>query len=107
MLQLLNELGLMVRPHLYQIATMIIATLLVIYGNEVNQVIRRQISGLHFILRAAIFVLVCAFGYGYLLVGFTPVLSSWLHQIPLHLVAPATLAILLLLGVLAERKKQL
>lgn len=107
MLQLLNELGLMVRPHFYQIATMIVATLLVIYGNEVNQLIRRQISGLHFVLRAAIFVLVCAFGYGYLLLWFTPILSSWLHSIPLHLSAPATLAILLLLGILAERKKQL
>ncbi|AVJ56123.1 DUF3392 domain-containing protein [Idiomarina sp. OT37-5b] len=107
MLQLLNELGLMVRPHIYQIATMIVATLLVIYGNELNQLIRRQIAGLHFLLRAIIFVLVCAFGYGYLLVGFTPILSSWLHQIPLHLIAPATLVIVMVLGLLAERKKQL
>ena len=106
-MQLLNELGMMVRPHFFQMATMIVATLLVIYGNEVNQLIRRQIAGLHFILRASIFVLVCAFGYGYLLVWFTPVLSSWLYLIPLHLTAPATVAILLLLGILAERKKQL
>lgn len=107
MLQLLNELGLMVRPHLFQIASMIVATLLVIYGNEVNLVIKRQISGLHFIIRALIFVFVCAFGYGYLLIWFTPILSSWLHQVPLHLIAPVTAAILLTLGILAERKKQL
>jgi len=106
-LQLLNELGMMVRPHLYQIAMAIVATLLVIYGNEVNQLIRRQISGLHFLLRALIFVLVCAFGYGYLLIWFTPLLAAWLHLVPLHLIGPATLAILLTLGLLAERKKQL
>lgn len=107
MLQLLNELGMLVRPHLYQFAMMVVATLLVIYGNEVNQMIRRQISGLHFILRAIIFVLVCAFGYGYLLVWFTPILASWLHHIPLHLIAPVSLGVLLTLGILAERKKQM
>ncbi|WP_404399379.1 DUF3392 domain-containing protein [Idiomarina seosinensis] len=107
MLQLLNELGLFVRPHLYQIAMMIVATLLVIFGNDVNQMIRRQISGLHFLLRALIFVLVCAFGYGYLLVWFSPLLADGLAQIPLQWVAPAVVAILLTLGLLAERKKQL
>ncbi|MGM0481347.1 MAG: DUF3392 family protein [Pseudomonadota bacterium] len=107
MLQLLNELGFLVRPHLYQIAMMIVATLLVIFGNDVNQMIRRQIAGLNFLLRALIFVLVCAFGYGYLLVWFTPVLADGLAQIPLHLIAPATLTILLSLGLLAERRKQL
>ena len=77
MLQLMNQLGMMLRQHTHEIAMMILATLLVIYGD------------------------------GYLLIGFTPILASWIYTIPLHLLGPAVLGLLLVLGVLAERKKQL
>ncbi|EKE86876.1 DUF3392 domain-containing protein [Idiomarina xiamenensis] len=107
LLQLANELGMMIRPHLYEFALIIMATLLVIYGNEINQVVRRQVSHWHFIFRTLVFVLVCAFGYGLLLIWLTPWLSSWLHSIPLRYLAVSCIAILLLLGVIAERKRQL
>ena len=97
----------MIRPHFYEIAMMIVATLLVIYGNEINKMVKRQVAHWHFILRTLVFVVVCAFGYCWLLVWFTPVLASWLHQIPLQFVAVSAIGIVFLLGILAERKKQL
>ncbi len=107
MQQLLNNLGMMIRPHFYEIAMMIVATLLVIYGNEINKMVKRQVAHWHFIFRTLVFVVVCAFGYGWLLVWFTPVLASWLAQIPLQFVAVSSIGIVFLLGILAERKKQL
>ena len=47
MQQLLNNLGMMIRPHFYEIAMMIVATLLVIYGNEINKMVKRR-SHWHF-----------------------------------------------------------
>ena len=107
MLQLMNQLGMMLRQHTHEIAMMILATLLVIYGDEVNLLVKKSVSNYPFIVRALIFVALCAFGYGYLLIGFTPILASWIYTIPLHLLGPAVLGLLLVLGVLAERKKQL
>lgn len=107
MQNVLNNLGFMIRPYFYELAMMIVATLLVIYGAEVNRVVRRQVAHWHFIFRTLVFILVCAFGYGWLLVWFTPILAGWLSLIPLHLLAISTVGILLLLGFLAERKRQL
>jgi Protein of unknown function (DUF3392). len=50
-----------------------------------------------------VFIVVCAFGYGWLTVWFTPVLAGWLSLIPLHLLAVSTIGILFFLGFLAER----
>ena len=44
MQNVLNNLGLMIRPHFYELAMMIIATLLVIYGAEVNRMVKRQVG---------------------------------------------------------------
>ncbi|PYE34515.1 uncharacterized protein DUF3392 [Idiomarina fontislapidosi] len=107
MLQLMNQLGMMLRQHTYEIAMMVMATLLVIYGDEVNGLVKRLVGKYPFIVRALVFVALCAFGYGYLLIGFTPILASWIYAIPLHLLGPAVLITLLVLGILAERKKQL
>ena len=51
MQQLLNNLGMMIRPHFYEIAMMIVATLLVIYGNEINKMVKRQVAHWHFLFR--------------------------------------------------------
>ena len=51
MQNVLNNLGLMIRPHFYELAMMIIATLLVIYGAEVNRMVKRQVGHWHFVFR--------------------------------------------------------
>ena len=107
MQNVLNNLGMMIRPHFYELAMMIIATLLVIYGAEVNRMVKRQVAHWHFVFRTLVFIVVCAFGYGWLTVWFTPVLAGWLSLIPLHLLAVSTIGILFFLGFLAERKRQL
>lgn len=105
--QSMFELGLMIRPHLADIAMMIMATLLVIYGNNINQAIRRQLAGMHFVFRTLLFVLICAFGYGFATVWLTPVLAQLIAQLNTLYLPVAVLAIMLVLGILAERKKQI
>lgn len=95
------------RPHLFTIALMIVATLLVLYGNTINGMIKRQIAGCHFILRTIIFILVCAFGYGLLTVWMTPFLGQLLGRLPNLYLGLVILIISIVLGVLAERKGQM
>ena len=56
MQNVLNNLGLMIRPHFYELAMMIIATLLVIYGAEVNRMVKRQVGHWHFVFRTMAFI---------------------------------------------------
>ena len=70
-------------PYLGEISLAIMATLLVIYGNSINRMVKRQTHGLHFIFRTSIFILLCTFGYGALLVFFTPKKIARLIPTPL------------------------
>lgn len=95
------------RPHLDQIAIAAVATLLVIYGDSINASVKRQIRSLHFVWRTLIFVLLCAFGYGAMMVFIAPLLAAQLKLIP-ALYLPGLLLLLFIgLGVLADRKRQI
>ncbi len=52
------------RPYVRDIALAMVATCLVVFGDDLNRLVRRQISSLHFIWRTLIFIALCAFGYG-------------------------------------------
>ena len=57
-----------------EMSLMLMATLLVVYGDIINKQVKRSLSGLHFILRSGLFVLLCAFGYGALTLYGAPLL---------------------------------
>ncbi len=89
-----------------EIAFSFVATLLVLYGNEINRWIRSVAKPYHFILRVTVFIVICGFGYGlatskltdyleHLLVKYT---GSWLFVI--------VLLVFIGLGVLADRRNQ-
>lgn len=93
------------RPYTSQLAMMVVATLLVLYGDRINRAVKRHVSHYHFILRTLVFVLLCAFGYGLLLTWLTPLLANALYKIPSLYLGISMVGIVLGLGVLAERKR--
>lgn len=104
---ILIHLSMHVRPYIQQVAMMVVATLLVLYGNNINNTVKRHISHYNFVVRTLIFVLVCAFGYGLLLTWLTPLLADLLRRIPSMYLGIAVVGVVLGLGVLAERKRAL
>ena len=40
-------------------------TLIAIYGQDVNRWVKRRLAGRHLLFRTAVFVFICAFGYGW------------------------------------------
>ncbi|CUS49222.1 MAG: Protein of unknown function (DUF3392) [Idiomarinaceae bacterium HL-53] len=103
--EILRTLTRLVEPYLSTVGMMVVATLLVLYGDNINKTIKRQINHYHFLLRTLLFILVCAFGYGLLLTWLAPLLSQFLGQIPRLYLGISVLGIVVLLGVLAERKR--
>ena len=102
-----NEFNLWVRSILPQISFAIIASLLIIYGNNVNKFVKKLLKRQKFFVRILIFVLVCGFGYGALTVYSANLLEDLLHSLDRNILTPILLSALLIVGILAERKNQL
>ncbi len=95
-----------VQPHLPTIALAVVATLLVIFGDDINRFVRDSVRQLPFLLRVGIFVLLCAFGYGAATAFLAPLLAQLLGLLPALWLGLAVVCIFLLLGWLAERRHQ-
>uniref|UniRef100_A0A486XTQ2 DUF3392 domain-containing protein n=1 Tax=Rheinheimera sp. BAL341 TaxID=1708203 RepID=A0A486XTQ2_9GAMM len=105
--QLLLEWGALFRPYVRDMALAMVATALVVFGDDLNRLVRRQIMALHFIWRTLIFVLLCAFGYGALALFLTPLLAAQLAKLSNLWLPWAAMAIFVVLALQAQRKRQL
>jgi len=103
----LTDVGQWFRPYQYQAALAIIATLLVIFGNDINGAIKRLVAKQHFIIRTLIFVLVCAFGYGLLTVWLTSLLAMQLANIPTPYLLPSVFCVFFALGMYAQKQRHI
>ncbi|EHQ52195.1 hypothetical protein ECTPHS_05856 [Ectothiorhodospira sp. PHS-1] len=103
----LLQAGNWVRGHVGQIALAFVATVLVIYGNDINRVLKMILRAYHRLVRLLGFVLMCAFGYGALTVFLTPMLADAMLMVDTRWLAPMVVGAFLLLGFLAERKHQM
>lgn len=95
------------RLHLHDIAISMIATLLVMFGSDINRFIRQLVKKQHFLVRLGIFVLVCAIGYGVATIFLADVLLKTLAAIPRQFLALSIVVIFILLGLTAETRKQI
>jgi|TARA_R110002012_G_scaffold242119_1_gene416502 hypothetical protein len=92
-------------PYYSEIAMTIVATVLVIYGDILNKKIKHILSPYHFIIRTSVFVLICAFGYGALVIFTTPHVKLTLMMIPSMYRGLCIVSLFLLLGYLAEHRR--
>lgn len=89
------------------IATLI-ATWLVIYGNDLNRAVKMKIVSYPFVVRVAIFMVLCVVGFGFAIVPG----AKLLHNLLVDIIQPAWRAYLMIglfimTGILADRKKQI
>jgi hypothetical protein len=102
---LLTQLSQWIHPYYSEIALTILATILVVYGDVFNKHIKRMISPYHFVIRTFVFVLVCAFGYGLLVVFATPYVKQLILWVPNLYRGLTIISIFLILGYLAEKRR--
>jgi hypothetical protein len=101
----LGQFTALVQPYYNEVALTIMATTLVVYGDVLNKKIKRIISPYHFIIRTVVFVLVCAFGYGILVVFATPYVKQVILLVPYAYQGLFVVGVFLLLGYLAEHRR--
>ncbi|MFL0797059.1 MAG: DUF3392 domain-containing protein [Cellvibrionaceae bacterium] len=104
---LLTTLSSHIRPHLLEISLAMIATLLVIYGNDINKLLKIAVRRWHFAFRTLAFIALCTFGYGLLTIYTAPHLAKQLSGVSSAYLPLVILTAFIALGVLAERKNHL
>lgn len=102
----LSEFSSWLDGHLRWIALALVSTLLVIYGGDVNRLVRRQVAARHFLIRLIVFISLCAFGYGAAISYLTPWLHSFLDSLDGRYLAPVIAFLFIGVGMLAERRNQ-
>jgi hypothetical protein len=92
-------------PYFTEMSIMLMATILVVYGDIINRYIKRILAPYHFIIRVSLFVLLCAFGYGALTLYGAPFLRHIIAFLPWHYQGAGFIVSFLLIGFLAERRR--
>lgn len=90
------------RQSIFMIAMAQIATILTIFGDQINGVLRLFVKPYPFFLRVSAFVALCAFGYGAITAFSTPLYAGLLAKLNSFLLTPVVLVSFILIGMLAE-----
>ncbi|TPH14637.1 DUF3392 domain-containing protein [Litorilituus lipolyticus] len=107
LIEFLTDLGHWFRPYQYQAALAMIATLLVIFGNEINNAVKSLVAKQHFMVRTLVFVLVCAFGYGLITVWLTSLLAAQLAKVPTVYIVPVVFLAFFCMGMYAQKQRHI
>ncbi len=107
MTDMLIELGQWFRGYQYQSAMAIVATVLVLFGQGINNQIKTLLSKQHFIVRTITFILVCAFGYGLVTVWLTQLLAQQLAAISHQYIVVVVVSIFVVLGTYAQKQRHI
>ena len=105
--ELLISGGQWLRPYQSQCAMAIIATMLVLFGQDITNAIRQLIKSQHIIIRTVIFILVCAFGYGMATIWLTGALSNLFGQIKNLYFLPTVIVAFIALGLYAQKQRHI
>ena len=104
---LLDQLGSLCAQRLYGISLATITTLVAIYGADINQAIRARIQRWNLMVRTAVFITLCAFGYGWLILQATPLLRRLLGMVPRVWLPLVIVGVFMSLGLLAQGKRKI
>ena len=93
------------RPYLAQIAVGFIATLLVVFGNDLSGLVSKAIKPLNFIFRLIILIVVCAVGYTIMTNVLNHLTLNFLRSLPNRWLSLVVIVSFVTVGIVAERKK--
>jgi hypothetical protein len=96
-----------IRPYVGEVALAVVASILVIYGEAINDMVKQAFKSWHVIFRVLVFMVVCAFGYGALTVLATQLLRGFLAELSNTQLTIVIAGFFFLVGILAQKKRQI
>ena len=107
MIDVLIDIGQWFRHYQFQSAMAIVATLLVLFGHDINKFFKKLVSKQHVVLRSITFILVCSVGYGLLTVWLTGLLALQLAKISDVYIFPSILGVFIVLSFYAQKQNHI
>jgi len=104
-LSLITGLSGKLRPHSTQVSLVMVATLLAIYADDINRIVKRPTRKLPFVFRIAAFMAVSSFGYAAVLIWLSRLMADFLARLNNYQLCFVVIAFFMGIGVLAERKR--
>lgn len=103
---LTHDLASYLYPWMSEIATAMVACILIVLAPDLNRAVKRLVGARAFVVRTLIFILVNAFGFGLLIVWASSHLAATLRSLsPGWLMAVLSFSFIFV-GVWAERQRQ-
>ncbi|MDW6003802.1 DUF3392 domain-containing protein [Vibrio mangrovi] len=107
MLHFFNPAGQYLAPYLGEISIALIACLLVMLGGEINALLRRLLRNQHFVIRTFTFILLNAFGYGFIIVKLSPDLARTLSHLERGTMFVVVIISFVGIGLWAQKNQQI
>ncbi|ASA54274.1 DUF3392 domain-containing protein [Vibrio gazogenes] len=107
MLHFFSPAGQYLAPYLGEIAVALIACLLVMLGGEINALLRRMLRNQHFVIRTFSFILLNAFGYGFIIVKLSPDLARTLAHLERGTMFVVVIVSFVGIGLWAQKNRQI
>lgn len=92
------------RSNLSEIALALVGCLLVLFGADIKSWVEQRLGGIAGALRVPLMALLCMVGSGLALIYATPWIVRGLSQFNNYSLAPVLLVVLVLIGVVADRR---
>lgn len=92
------------RPYTSMLAMGFVATLLVVFGNDISRIVTTSIKSLHFMMRVLILVIVCALGYTLLTDWANHLAKDFLISLPNRWFSVVVICAFVAAGIVAEKK---
>ena len=105
--EVIDQAAAFLRGHGYELCLAWTASLMVVYGSQLVKFSKNIAKSWHFIFRVGFFVILCALGYGLLMVALASYLNRQLSRLENGWYLTAVLLGFLTLGILAEKKRQI
>ncbi|MBD8495908.1 DUF3392 domain-containing protein [Pseudomonas syringae] len=103
-LDLLDTVSRWSRSNLSEIALALVGCLLVLFGSDIKAWVEQRAGSLSGAMRIPLLALACTVGSGLALIYATPWVVKGLSQFNNYSLAPVLLVVLVLIGVIADRK---
>lgn len=96
-----------IRGHLMEIMLAYSATVLSVYGADINNSIKKLIRKQNFFVRFGTFVALCTFGYGFLTIVIGKLLVAYMSQLSNVWLISIIAALFILIGLIAEERNHI
>ncbi|MEI6422937.1 MAG: DUF3392 family protein [Lentisphaerota bacterium] len=103
----MKELFRFIRGHLMEIMLAYSATVLSVYGGDINNAVKKKIRKYNFFIRFGIFVALCTFGFGFLTLLIGKILVAFMSQLSNAWLISTIAGLFILIGLIAEERKHI